>query len=325
MPGPISSTRPPGPGSAASTICDSTSRPGVLGQAWRAPRPAARRVARTSAGSIAGLPGSPAAATAAHRGRAGALAGLESAGAGGADHRRVVRTQTGSGNHEWDAQRRRTGGRPLPQHAVRRHAPAQHDGAGSGSGPRGSSSPPARRRPSPGMPTPARRSSVGSEPPGLGRHPGRPGASPSLPPGRRLEAAEAEVERVAQPGAGQRGRGASRPPPRAGRRSTRIPEPQEPTDLVECLACRVIDRLADQPIGQVVPHLVRETCGHRTTSAISGNSGSVRSALTRVDEPRGVQVALEVVHGDQRPVREPRERPGDVIPTNREPARPGPW
>ena len=80
-PGPISRTRRPGAGSASARIASRTSGSArkFCDSAWRARRPAARRVARTASGStrtlagappVAGVIGRPAAATVARRGRA---------------------------------------------------------------------------------------------------------------------------------------------------------------------------------------------------------------------------------------------------------------
>ena len=83
-------------------------------------------------------------------------------------------------------------------------------------------------------------------------------------PRRRLEAAEAEVERLAQPGA--REAALVRAGGRGGLldgRATRVRQAEQPPDLVERLAGRVVDGLAEQPVVQVVRSSRPGTCGRR--------------------------------------------------------------
>ena len=85
-----------------------------------------------------------------------------------------------------------------------------------------------------------------------------------LAPRGGLQAAEREVERVAQPGAREAPVMARRSSGRGhDRRAARIRQAEQPADLVERLPCRVVDRLAEQSVAQVVASSRRGTCARR--------------------------------------------------------------
>ena len=91
-------------------------------------------------------------------------------------------------------------------------------------------------------------------------------ARPSTIASRRcLEPAEAEVVGVAEPGPREdRVARSSRAAAACDdRRAARIAEPEQPADLVEGLAGRVVDGLAEQPVRQVVAHLDEERVAAR--------------------------------------------------------------
>ena len=196
-----------------------------------------------------------------------ALPASEAAEAGGADHRPVVGAQAGPRHHERDAQLRGARRDPLPQHAVGGHAAAHDDGPGADR--LGGAQRPGREHV---------HDRVLERPGELGDHVRRAarsrrarrssGAGPERvgdrAPRGGLEAAEAEVAAVAQPGP----REAAVVPGGAGGgghdgRAARIRQAQQPADLVERLARRVVDRLAQQPVVQVVAPSRPGTCGRR--------------------------------------------------------------
>ena len=91
-----------------------------------------------------------------------------------------------------------------------------------------------------------------------------PSSSRDLPPRRRLQAAEREVERVGHPGARERPVVHRRGLGRAhDRRATGIRQPEQAADLVERLARGVVDGLAEQSVSQVVRASRQGTCGRR--------------------------------------------------------------
>src|SRR5439155_16391129 len=79
------------------------------------------------------------------------------------------------------------------------------------------------------------------------------------PSRRRLQAREGKVVGVAEPGAGERGAvPACRLRRTLDRRAAGVVEAEQPAHLVERLAGRVIDGLAEQPVGEVVAYLDQE-------------------------------------------------------------------
>ena len=323
-PGPISRTRRPGGGSASARIASSTSGSArkFCDSAWRARSPAARSVARTAAGSTRGAVG-----------RAFIAA------ASGSDGRASRSSPARS-----PAANRRAPAAPII-------APLSVHSAGRGtiSGrPRASASPASRARRA-RSPRPRRRARSSARPISsaarivfvdehvddrvleaprelgddvvgerrLGRV-GQAGVGARLgddPAGRRLEAREAEVVRVAEPRPREdpvaAGRGLGRP---RDRRPARVAEPEQPPDLVERLAGGVVDGRPEQPVGQVVAHLGEEGVAARDDQRDEREDrvGAVR--LAGVAQPRRVDVALEVVDPDERPVVDPGERLGEVDP-----------
>ena len=86
------------------------------------------------------------------------------------------------------------------------------------------------------------------------------------------------------------------------RRAAGVAETEESRDLVERLAGGVVDRLAEQPVLPVVEHLDE----HRvTTRHEQDDHWQLQVGLL---QHRGVEVRLEVVHGDERHVPHQRER-----------------
>ena len=299
-------------------------RPGSSARgAWRARRPAARSVARTACRvdprrppvarhrAASGSDGrasrsSPARSPAANR-RAPAAPIIAPLSV----HRRRPR------HDQRQAERLRLAGEARPQGACwpRRRRRARST-ARRPPRPPGSSSWRARRRRRPGSPRRARpRPRPAAAPSGVV---GQALVGPGLgddPPGRGLEAGEAEVERVAEPGpredavvAGRR-LGAARSPARPGSRGRAAGRPcRTPRRPRRRRSCRAAGRSGGRASR-------RGTCGRPTRRARrAGRPGPRRSAVARVAQPGGVDVALEVVDPDQRPVVDPGERLREVDP-----------
>ena len=93
------------------------------------------------------------------------------------------------------------------------------------------------------------------------------------------------------------------------RRSARIAEPEQPADLVERLARGVVEGRAEQPVREVVAHLGEERVPARDDQRDEREDRIGTVVLARIVEPRGVDVALEMVDADQRLVRGPRRAP----------------
>ena len=264
-------------------------------RAWRARRPAARSVAPDRGGSIRGAAGragavigSPAAATAARRGRGPARSPAANRRAPAAPiiaplsvHRAGRGTISGSPSASASpASRARSA-------AVRGHAAAEHDRAG------------ADRR---GRPDRLGRQDVDDgvlEAPGelghdrlgerrLGRV-GQAGIGPRLgddPPGRGLEPREAEVVRVAEPRPREDAVAAGRRLGRAtDRRAAGVAEAEQPPDLVERLAGGVVEGRAEQPVGQVVAHLGQERVAARDDERDEREDRVGPLRLARVAQP----------------------------------------
>ena len=144
------------------------------------------------------------------------------------------------------------------------------------------------------------------------------------PSGGRLETREAEVERVAHPGSREhpvvRRRRLGRT---ADRGTARIAEAEQPADLVECLARGVVDGRAKQSIGQVVAHLGEERVTARDDDRNERKHRLGRLRTVGVAKPRRVDVALEMVDPDQRPVVDPRKRLREVDPDEKRAGEPG--
>ena len=109
----------------------------------------------------------------------------------------------------------------------------------------------------------------------------------------------------------RRGRGLGGPP---DRRSARVAEPEQAPDLVERLAGGVVEGRAEQPVGQVVAHLGEERVAARDDQRDEREDRVRPVRLTGVAQPGRVDVALEVVDPDQRPVVDPGEGLGEVDP-----------
>ena len=149
------------------------------------------------------------------------------------------------------------------------------------------------------------------------RRPGRPSSARACaddPAGGRLEAREAQVVRVA----GSQARGNTRSFAVAAlgrprdRRPARVAEAEQPADLVERLARRVVDGLAEQPVVEVVAHLDEERVAARHDERDERERRRLVLGLARVEQPARVDVALEVVDRHERLVVRPGERLGDV-------------
>ncbi len=93
-------------------------------------------------------------------------------------------------------------------------------------------------------------------------------------------------------------------------RATGIWQPEQPADLVERLPRRVIDRLAEQPVGQVVAHLDQEGVAAADDERHEREDRFRAHRLIGVQQPRRVDVTLEVVHRDERQTGVPGERAG---------------
>ncbi len=251
--------------------------------------------------------------------QAGPLSGREPASAGGADHRPVVGAQPGSRDDHRQAGGGRVGLDPLTQDGVRRDAAADHDG------------------PRPGLACRTERlrrqdvddgrlEAVGQlgdgrlRERGLGVVGGQARLGPGGgddPSGGGLEPAEAEVVRLAQPGAREdhvAGDGGLRRTLDGG--TARIPETEQPADLVERLAGRIVDGLAEQPEVAVVAHLDEERvpAGHDQGDDREGRLGSRRRILARIEQPAGLDVTLEVIDPDQGRGVDVGQRLGEVDP-----------
>ena len=122
-----------------------------------------------------------------------------------------------------------------------------------------------------------------------------------LAPRRGLQAAEREVERVAQPGAREAPVAVRRASRRGhDRRPARVRQPEQPADLVEGLAGRVVDRLAEQAVLKVVGHLDEERVAAADDERDERELRCRLLGLVGVEQPGGVDVALEVVDRHQR-------------------------
>jgi hypothetical protein len=97
------------------------------------------------------------------------------------------------------------------------------------------------------------------------------------------------------------------------RRSARVRQTEQAAHLVERLAGRVVHRLAEQPVRQVVAHLDKERVAAAHDER-DEREHRLLAFLARVQEPRGVQMTLEVVHADERPLVHERERLREIDP-----------
>ena len=102
-----------------------------------------------------------------------------------------------------------------------------------------------------------------------------------------------------------------------------IAKPQEPADLVEGLACGVVDRRAEEAVGQVVPHLDQERVSARHDERDQREDRIRPIRGVAVLQPGRVHVALEVVDPDERHVVDPGERLREVDPDEQRPGESG--
>ena len=86
------------------------------------------------------------------------------------------------------------------------------------------------------------------------------------------------------------------------RRTARVRQAEQPADLVERLARRVVDRLPEQPVAQVVAHLDEERVAAADDEGDERELGFRRLGLVGVEQPRRVDVTLEVVDRHERQV-----------------------
>ena len=132
-----------------------------------------------------------------------------------------------------------------------------------------------------------------------------------LPPSGGLQAAEREVERLSEPGAREAPVMERRSGGRGHDRGTaRVRQAEQPPDLVERLARRVVDRLPEQPVAQVVAHLDEERVAAADDEGDERELGCRRLGLVGVEQPRRVDVTLQVVDRHERQVERPGERLG---------------
>ena len=114
------------------------------------------------------------------------------------------------------------------------------------------------------------------------------------PASRGLEAGEAEVERIAEPRPGKDAITLRRTFCRAADgRPARVAQAEQPADLVECLAGGIVQRRAEQAVGQVVAHLdqegvtARHDQRHQREDRIVALGLPGRAATPRTGGPRG--------------------------------------
>ena len=131
---------------------------------------------------------------------------------------------------------------------------------------------------------------------------------------RGLQPGEAEVVgaiglRPRKPGRGRNALGRRR-----DRRSARIRQLEQPPDLVEGLAGRVVDGLAEERVATVIVHedQLRVPATDHEAEERKCRLRRERVARERIGQPVRVDVALDVVHADQRKVVGDREGLGEV-------------
>ncbi len=98
------------------------------------------------------------------------------------------------------------------------------------------------------------------------------------------------------------------------RRAAGIGQAQEAADLVERLARRVVDRLAEEPVRQVVAHLDEKRVAAGHDQGDEGEDRRLAFRLAGIEQPGRVQVSLEVIDADERLVVDERERLGEIDP-----------
>jgi len=94
--------------------------------------------------------------------------------------------------------------------------------------------------------------------------------------------------------------------------------------LVERLAGRVVDGLAQEPVREVIAHLDEEGMAAGDDERHEREWRRRALGLVAVQEPCRIEVPLEVVDSDERPPVRPSSVFANAIPTRSEPARPGP-
>ena len=93
------------------------------------------------------------------------------------------------------------------------------------------------------------------------------------------------------------------------RGTTRVRQPEHPSDLVEGLAGGVVDRAPEQPVVERATHLDEQGVAAADDEA-DGREGRWRARLATLEQPCRVEVALEVVDGHQRSVVQEGQRLG---------------
>ena len=98
------------------------------------------------------------------------------------------------------------------------------------------------------------------------------------------------------------------------RRAAGIRQAEQPADLVERLARGVVDRLAEEPVREVVAHLDEERVAARDDQGDEREDRLLALRLAGIEQPGRVEVALEVVDADERLVVDEGERLREVDP-----------
>ena len=93
-------------------------------------------------------------------------------------------------------------------------------------------------------------------------------------------------------------------------RTARVRQPEQPADLVERLARRVVHGLAEQPVVQVVGHLDDEGVAAADDEGHEREAGARALVLVGVEQPGRVDVAFEVVDRHERQALAPGQRLG---------------
>ena len=146
---------------------------------------------------------------------------------------------------------------------------------------------------------------------------------------RRLDAAETEIQRVPQPGPGQRYPVAVRFP--LGAAGLRHPldfraagkaQPQDAGGLVESLPRRIVAGAPYQPV--VAMPLHQQQVGMPAGGHQAGQRKAGVGRRVGFGEPGGVDVALQMVHAQQRHIQRPGDGFGGVEAGQQRPGQPRP-